>query len=170
MHDRWTRSAGGAPGGRGGRGTPPSREGSTACRYTPRASVRAGGRRTGRRARPGASPAADRGIGMRLLLLPEPFAAPQASNPPTSMSNITHYTRLLLDPHAVNATATTATLTPGRPRKHHRNPLLTDKFRALAHPVLGSDRATRIETAVNGLEHIELSELTNQLLKPTDQH
>ena len=60
------------------------------------------------------------------------------------------------------------------PKWDHRTPAtageLTNKFRALAHPVLGPDRATRIETAVNGLEHIELSELTNQLLKPTNQH
>ena len=60
------------------------------------------------------------------------------------------------------------------PKWDRRNPAtsaeLTDKFRALAHPVLGPDRATRIETAVNGLEHIELSELTHQLLKPADQH
>ena len=60
------------------------------------------------------------------------------------------------------------------PKWDHRNPAtaneLTHKFRDLTHPVLGPDRATRIETAVHGLEHIELSELTNQLLKPTDQH
>ena len=60
------------------------------------------------------------------------------------------------------------------PKWDHRNPAtadeLTHKFRDLTHPVLGPDRATRIETAVNGLEHIELSDLTNQLLKPTDQH
>ena len=60
------------------------------------------------------------------------------------------------------------------PKWDHRNPAtadeLTDKFRALARPVMGPDRAIRIETAVDGLEHIELSELTNQLLKPADQH
>ena len=60
------------------------------------------------------------------------------------------------------------------PKWDHRNPAtageLTHKFRALAHPVLGPDRANRIETAVNGLEHIALSEFTNQLLKPTDKH
>ena len=48
--------------------------------------------------------------------------------------------------------------------------LKNEKFTALARPVLGPDRAIRIETAVDGLEHIELSELTNQLLKPADQH
>jgi len=60
------------------------------------------------------------------------------------------------------------------PKWDHRNPAtaeaLSDKFRALARPVLGPDRATHIETAIKGLEHIELSELTNQLLKPTEQH
>ena len=60
------------------------------------------------------------------------------------------------------------------PKWDHRNPAtldeLTDKFRALARPVMGPDRAIRIETAVDGLEHIEQSELTNQLLKPADQH
>ena len=60
------------------------------------------------------------------------------------------------------------------PKWDHRTPAtaieLTDKFRTLTHPILGPDRANRIKTAINGLEHIELSELTNQLLKPTDQH
>ena len=42
----------------------------------------------------------------------------------------TRYTRLLLDPRVVNASATTAVLRPGRPQKHPQNPLLTDEFRA----------------------------------------
>ena len=45
-------------------------------------------------------------------------------------STATRYTRLLLDPSVVNHSATTAVLRPGQPRKHPRNPLLTDKFRA----------------------------------------
>ena len=45
-------------------------------------------------------------------------------------SQSTRYTRLLLDPRVVNHSATSAHLLPGRPQKHLRNPLLTDKFRA----------------------------------------
>ena len=46
------------------------------------------------------------------------------------VSNDMRYTRLLLDPRVVNLSATSAILQPGRPQKHPRNPLLTDKFRA----------------------------------------
>jgi 2-methylcitrate dehydratase PrpD len=60
------------------------------------------------------------------------------------------------------------------PKWDHHNPPtasdLTDKFRSLTHPILGPDRATRIEAGLNELEQIELSELTNQLVKPTDQN
>jgi len=43
---------------------------------------------------------------------------------------------------------------------------LRDKFHRLTDPILGRDRANRIEDAVDALDHSELSLLTNQVLLP----
>ncbi len=43
---------------------------------------------------------------------------------------------------------------------------LRQKFHRLADPILGKERANRIEDAVERLEHSELSLLTNQILHP----
>jgi len=43
---------------------------------------------------------------------------------------------------------------------------LRRKFHALADPILGVQRAHRIEDAIERLEHSELSLLTNQILLP----
>jgi 2-methylcitrate dehydratase PrpD len=43
---------------------------------------------------------------------------------------------------------------------------LREKFHRLTDPILGTDRAHRIEDAVENLDHSELSLLTNQILLP----
>jgi hypothetical protein len=62
-----------------------------------------------------------------LLLLLQTATGVRTAN---TSSQPARYTRLLLDPRVVNHSATSAHLLPGRPQKHPRNPLLTDKFRA----------------------------------------
>ncbi len=61
---------------------------------------------------------------------------------------------------------------PARARGNPENPLADDelrrKYRALAEPVLGSERAARIEQAVGSLaaDHEALPALLTELLQP----